>query len=277
MSAPKVYESMSAIAKEVATVGIGKERRNQSQNYNFRGIDDVQNLMAPLLAKHHLLMLPEITKRECIERTSKSGGAMFYTVVDVTFCFISSEDGSKHCIKTVGEAMDSADKGTNKAMSAAYKYAAIQAFCIPTEGTPDADGESPEVISRQSPNQKEWGTQPEAKEEVKINKAEVIKNLGAWIYDVLNPETFQRTDDTVLFTAFRDQLVKDGAGLSDAELLKIRKEAYFNWLLCMITTADPSELTSKKWETAIEKSQLGQGEAHTLQGALAAQHKLVNS
>jgi hypothetical protein len=42
-------------------------------------------------------------------------------------------------VQTYGEAMDSADKATNKAMSAAYKYAAFLAFCIPTEGDNDAD------------------------------------------------------------------------------------------------------------------------------------------
>ena len=45
--------------------------------------------------------------------------------------------------------MDSADKATNKAMSAAYKYAAIQAFCIPTEGDNDADATTHEVAPRQ--------------------------------------------------------------------------------------------------------------------------------
>jgi hypothetical protein len=35
--------------------------------------------------------------------------------------------------------MDSGDKATNKAMSAAFKYACLQAFCIPTEGDNDAD------------------------------------------------------------------------------------------------------------------------------------------
>ena len=52
---------------------------------------------------------------------------------------VCAEDGSKHTIATIGEAMDSADKATNKAMSAAYKYAAFQAFAIPTEGDNDAD------------------------------------------------------------------------------------------------------------------------------------------
>ncbi|MGL9724902.1 ERF family protein, partial [Sodalis sp. (in: enterobacteria)] len=46
------------------------------------------------------------------------------------------------------EAMDSGDKATNKAMSIAYKYAAFQAFCIPTEETAiDADAEVHEVAA----------------------------------------------------------------------------------------------------------------------------------
>lgn len=43
--------------------------------------------------------------------------------------------------------MDSGDKATNKAMSAAYKYAAFQAFAIPTEGDNDADGSTHEIKS----------------------------------------------------------------------------------------------------------------------------------
>jgi hypothetical protein len=41
--------------------------------------------------------------------------------------------------------MDSSDKSTNKAMSAAYKYVAFQAFAIPVEGTPDADEVAHEI------------------------------------------------------------------------------------------------------------------------------------
>jgi hypothetical protein len=41
--------------------------------------------------------------------------------------------------------MDSGDKATNKAMSAAYKYACFQAFSIPTEAKEDADYQTHEV------------------------------------------------------------------------------------------------------------------------------------
>ena len=83
--------------------------------------------------------------RTVSERTSSKGGALFYTVLTVEFDLVSAEDGTKHTVCTVGEAMDSGDKSTNKAMSAAYKYMAFLTFCIPTEGDNDADGSTHEV------------------------------------------------------------------------------------------------------------------------------------
>ena len=62
---------------------------------------------------------------------------------------------------TYGEAMDSADKSTNKAMSAAYKYMCLQVFCIPTEGDNDADGTTPDMIKPQTPAPKPQPQKPE--------------------------------------------------------------------------------------------------------------------
>jgi len=136
----KVYKAINAVQTDLATVGITKDRRNQQgSGYNFRGIDDVYNTIAPLLAKHGLCILPRVLAREVTERLSQKGGALFYVTVEVEFDFVAAEDGSKHVVKTFGEAMDSGDKATNKAMSAAYKYACFQAFSIPTEADNDAD------------------------------------------------------------------------------------------------------------------------------------------
>ena len=145
----KVYKAINAVQSELSSVGITKDRRNmQGSGYNFRGIDDVYNAIAPLLAKHSLCILPRVLTRECVERASKSGGALFYVTVEVEFDFVSADDGSKHTVKTFGEAMDSGDKATNKAMSAAYKYAAFQAFSIPTEADNDADAHTHAVASK---------------------------------------------------------------------------------------------------------------------------------
>jgi hypothetical protein len=142
----QVYKAINAVQAELATIGIVKDKRNsQGAGYNFRGIDDVYNAIAPLLAKHGLCILPRVLTRECVERQSKNGGALFYITVEAEFDFVSSEDGTKHTVKTFGEAMDSGDKATNKAMSAAYKYACFQAFSIPTESREDADYQTHEV------------------------------------------------------------------------------------------------------------------------------------
>ena len=148
----KIYAAINAVQKALSHTGIEKSRRNsQGAGYQFRGIDDVYNAIAPLLAEHGLCIIPRFLARTCEERQSKAGGALFYVTVEAEFDFVSAEDGTKHTARTFGEAMDSGDKATNKAMSAAYKYAAFQTFAIPTEGNPDADAETHETAPDMSP------------------------------------------------------------------------------------------------------------------------------
>ena len=145
----KVYQAINKVQAALCKQGISKDHRNsQGAGYNFRGIDDVYNAVSPLLAEHGLCILPRMISRQCEERQSKSGGALFYITVEAEFDFVSAEDGSTHTVRTFGEAMDSGDKGTNKAMSAAYKYAAFQAFAIPTEGDNDEDARTHEVAAK---------------------------------------------------------------------------------------------------------------------------------
>ena len=141
----KVYQAINRVQAALAREGISKSRKNEQQGYKFRGIDEVYNALSPLLAEHGLCILPRCTERLCVERTNAKGTALFYVTVRAEFDFVSSEDGSKHTVTTYGEAMDSGDKATNKAMSAAYKYAAMQAFSIPTEGDNDADATTHDV------------------------------------------------------------------------------------------------------------------------------------
>lgn len=146
-----VYQSINAVQADLASKGIGKDSTNTFDNYKFRGIDAVYNALSPLLAKHGLCILPRMLSRSCEERLSQKGGALFYVTVEAEFDFVSAHDGSKHTVKTYGEAMDRGDKATNKAMSAAYKYAAFQAFAIPTEGDNDADASTHEVAVKKRP------------------------------------------------------------------------------------------------------------------------------
>jgi len=149
----KVYQAINKVQADLARVGISKARINsQGEGNKFRAINDVFNALSPLLATHGLCILPRMLTRACEERMSKSGGNLFYVTVEAEFDLVAAEDGSKHTIRTFGEAMDSGDKATNKAMSAAYKYAAMQAFSIPTEGDNDTENYTHEVMPKSKAN-----------------------------------------------------------------------------------------------------------------------------
>lgn len=190
---PAVYQAIAAVMEDVGREGIAKERKNQQQGYNFRGIDDVYNALAPILAKHHLIIVPRVLTREKTERETQKGGVLFYVVVHVEFEIICSTDGSRITASTYGEAMDSADKATNKAMSAAYKYMAMQTFCIPTEGDNDADASTHEIRANAAPSasprksQQETGAdaQPPASAPVQtLSKANARSDFGVMVEEM---------------------------------------------------------------------------------------------
>jgi len=151
-----VYQCIAAVSADLAKDGIAKDRNNQQQGYHFRGIDDVYNALAPMLAKHGLVIIPRILSRIVTERTTQKGGVLFYVVVEAEFHFVSASDQSMVSVRTYGEAMDSGDKATNKAMSAAYKYAAMQTFCIPTEGDHDSENQTHEVAAPKPEGYDNW-------------------------------------------------------------------------------------------------------------------------
>ena len=137
-----VYQAILEVAIAMSREGLGKDRvadTGGSGKYRFRGVDDVMNALSPHLAKAKLIVIPRVIDRTVSERTNKHGTVMTYACLTVEFDFVSAVDGSIHVARTMGEAMDSGDKATNKAMSAAYKYVCFLTFCIPTEGDNDSE------------------------------------------------------------------------------------------------------------------------------------------
>ncbi len=163
--AAHVLCAINAVAAKLAAEGVSKSRSNQQQGYKFRGIDEVLNALSRALADEKLIIIPHVRERELTERQTKNGNALFYVVVMAEYTFVSAEDGSQFTAGPFyGEAMDSADKATNKAMSAAYKYMAIQTFCIPTEGDNDADATTHEVAPSPPPAPKQNASQAKKSE-----------------------------------------------------------------------------------------------------------------
>jgi len=148
MAAPSVYASINAVSAELAEHGIAKTHVNEVDDYQYRSIDDVLDRLAPVLAKHRLCVLPRALKRTIAERQDEGQRVLFHVSLKVAFTITSVDDGSSHVVKAYGEALDPSDKATAKAMSAAYKSAMIQTFCIPLAGSEDPDRASPRATSR---------------------------------------------------------------------------------------------------------------------------------
>lgn len=111
---------------------IAKNKYNQQQNFRYRGIDDFLNLMSPILKQVGVLVIPQELETVRNERETARGGVLFVEHKRVRYTFFHV-DGSSVSAVLQGTGMDSADKAGNKALSAAYKYAVTQVFCVPVD------------------------------------------------------------------------------------------------------------------------------------------------
>ncbi len=136
----KIYGAIAAIMRE--TKAITKSSRNQQQGFMFRGIDAVMNELHDLFANNGVFILPEVIDYNVAEKVTGKGSILYYTRAKIRFHFVA-DDASEVCTVNVGEAMDSGDKGMNKAMSIALKYALMQMLLIPTEEQKDPDETTP--------------------------------------------------------------------------------------------------------------------------------------
>ncbi|TCJ32174.1 ERF family protein [Parafrankia sp. BMG5.11] len=138
----RVYQAINAVAGALAHDGVAKARLNSRDNYLYRSIDDVLERLAPLLAAHRLCILPRVLERDATDRQEEGGAMLVAVTLKVAFDLVSAEDGSCHTIEAYGEALDAGDKATAKAMQSSYKYAVLQAFCVPAGQGEDADARS---------------------------------------------------------------------------------------------------------------------------------------
>lgn len=135
---PAVYAAWAGVCEDMARGGIGKNKRADMGNggkYNFRGIDDVLIALSASLVAHKLGIGISFGRPSIMFRDKGNGKSERHVAVRAEFTLVSLVDGSREGpFRFVGEAADSGDKASNKAMSIAYKYFAIQTFAIPTEG-----------------------------------------------------------------------------------------------------------------------------------------------
>lgn len=130
---PSIYRAIAQVMRD--TTPVGKDQVNEHQRYRFRGIDDLMSAVAGPMRAHGVFIVPEV-----IDRTTEQRGKMLNVTLTMRYrIFGPSGDYIEAVVP--GEASDTADKATNKAMSAAFKYLLLQVLMIPVDARSIDDGD----------------------------------------------------------------------------------------------------------------------------------------
>ena len=217
--AASVYSAIIAITSELAPQGIAKSRFNAADQYHYRSIDDVLDRLSPLLAKHRLCILPRVLERSETERAGLGEGLLLQVTLKIAFELVSADDGSSHTVEAFGEALDPADKGSAKAMSAAYKSAMLQTFCIPVSGE-DADAASPRLHRPQV-------------------TAEPMQGWEAWMRDIADIVGVCETEQALRLLQDRNRKLLVALSRAEPELYRTLGEAVSKRQQDLKTSAGP--------------------------------------
>lgn len=160
--APTIQQALGKVTKALKAVPKGD--RNKDQGYNFRGIDSVMTALHPHLADAGVVITPMVENVTYDSYSTRKGTEMRVAVVTVRYRFHGPAGDYVDAV-VVGEASDTADKATNKALSAAFKYALVQTFTLPTDES-DADSETHERAPQHTPRPQAPAKVPPSTEQV---------------------------------------------------------------------------------------------------------------
>lgn len=144
-----IHQKLSIIASKISP--INKTGNNKDDNYKFKSNEDVYFQLQPLFKAEGIIIIPEVLESsETIIDTNK--GRAFKARLKVKWTFVAQDASSFDCVM-IGEALDTSDKASNKAMTASLKYLLIYMFLIPAQYMPDADSNSIKITPFNKPNQ----------------------------------------------------------------------------------------------------------------------------
>lgn len=139
-----VWVAWSRVMGEVRGVAKGAwyGKPDMNGSYRFRGVDAALNAFGPACRLHGVLVLPVRTEAAYRDVKTSTGKNSRECTVTVTYRIIGP--GGDHIeVQSVGESMDSADKGTAKALSTALRSLLFLGGLVPT-GDPDPDASNVE-------------------------------------------------------------------------------------------------------------------------------------
>jgi hypothetical protein len=141
-----VIEAIAMVILDLPAIDKGETfSGGGSGTYKYRGIEQITAAVQPLLGKHGVVFVPRIQRSEPLDLTI-NGKPWVEWRCEVVYTVYGPGGIDDHIEvgPIIGLGRDNADKGINKALSQAFKYALVQTLCIGDRGS-DADGERHET------------------------------------------------------------------------------------------------------------------------------------
>lgn len=147
-----IYQKMSAITQEIATVAKNLSVGEGRSSYKAVGEADVLAAVKPIEAKHGIYSYPAnrevIDSGEMVSTSTYNGQTKetrkLYMRVATTYRFVNMDEPTEYIdIITYGDGVDTQDKAPGKAMTYSDKYALLKAYKIQTGDDPDQHASEP--------------------------------------------------------------------------------------------------------------------------------------
>lgn len=140
--AANVIEALTRVMRELPAIGKDQEASQKQGGYAYRGIEQITRHTQGLFAKHGIVFVPHVRSYDVREIVVNSNPwTDTYELVEYT---VYGPGGLEDRI-TVGPVLaigrDNSDKGANKCLTQAFKYALLQALCI-SDAKDDGDADT---------------------------------------------------------------------------------------------------------------------------------------
>lgn len=143
-----VAVAWARVMADVQSITKADQRSDTGGRYSFRGVDRVVNAVGPALRRHGVLVLPtRMLAVDYRESRTTNNKVMQDVQVRVQWTVVGPMGDMLPPMESAGQATDTSDKGTAKALSVAQRVLFLTALHIPTQD-PDVDrgherGEAP--------------------------------------------------------------------------------------------------------------------------------------
>ncbi len=142
-----VTQAIAKVMTELPAIGKGGKSDPSQGGYAYRGIEQITSAAQRLFGAHGVVFVPEVVKTEVKEITVASK-PWTDTFLQVVYHVYGPGGDSIDVGPLFAIGRDNSDKGSNKAMTQAFKQALLQVLCI-SDSKDDSDGQSHEADERE--------------------------------------------------------------------------------------------------------------------------------